>query len=40
MPGIPMVKLPHPIAGTGTDNIRTVAQQIASEVIAALEASG
>ena len=40
MPDIPKVKLPHPIAGTGTDNIRTVARQLASEVITALEASG
>ena len=40
MPDIPKVKLPHPIAGTGTDNIRTVARQVASKVIAALEISG
>ena len=40
MPGIPKVKLPHPIAGTGTDNIRKVARQFASKVIAALETSG
>ena len=40
MPDIPKVKLPHPIAGTGTDNIRTVAHQVASKVIAALEISG
>ena len=40
MPDIPKVKLPHPVAGTGTDNIRIAARQIASEVIAALEASG
>ena len=40
MPDIPKVKLPHPIAGTGTDNIRKVARQFASKVIAALETSG
>ena len=40
MPDIPKVKLPHPIAGTGTDNIRAVARQVASEVIDALEISG
>ena len=37
MPDIPKVKLPHPIAGTGTDNIRNAAWQVASQVITALE---
>ena len=40
MPDIPKVKLPHPIAGTGTENIRAAARQVASKVIAALETSG
>ena len=40
MPDVPKVKLPHPIAGTGTDNIRKVAQQVAAGVIAALETAG
>ncbi len=40
MPDIPKVKLPHPVAGTGTDNIRTVARQVAPKVIAALETNG
>ena len=40
MPDVPKVKLPHPIAGTGSENIRNVARQVAREVIAALEAGG
>ena len=39
MPEIPKVKLPHPIAGTGTENIRQIARQIAPAVIHALENS-
>lgn len=38
MPDVPKVKLPHPIAGTGSENIRNVARQVARDVIAALEA--
>lgn len=37
MPGVPRVKLPHPVAGTGSDNMRAIAQSIAAEVVAALE---
>jgi len=40
MPDIPKVKLPHPIAGTGSDHIKKVAHQVASDVIAALETNG
>jgi len=40
MPDVPKVKLPHPIAGTGSENIRNVARQVARDVIAALEAGG
>ena len=40
MPGIPRIKLPHPVAGTGADNMREVAESIAPLVITALEASG
>ena len=40
MPGIPRVKLPHPVAGTGVKNMGEVAGSIAPLVIAALEASG
>ncbi|MAJ61845.1 MAG: hypothetical protein CBC48_19130 [bacterium TMED88] len=37
MPDVPRVKLPHPIAGTGTANMKAVATQVALEVIKALE---
>ena len=37
MPDIPRVQLPHPVAGTGPDNHRLVAEKIAAEVIDALE---
>ncbi len=40
MPGVPRVKLPHPVAGTGVANMREVAASIAPSVIAALEATG
>ena len=40
MPDIPKVKLPHPVAGTGTQNIKQVAKEIAPQVIQALEAAG
>lgn len=39
MPGVPRVRLPHPVAGTGVANMRQVAQSIAPLVISALEAS-
>ena len=39
MPDIPRVQLPHPVAGTGTDNPRLVAEKIAAELVAALEGS-
>ena len=39
MPDIPRVQLPHPVAGTGTDNHRLVAEKIAAELVAALEGS-
>ena len=39
MPDVPRVKLPHPIAGTGTDNMKRIAAEIAPRVIAALENS-
>lgn len=37
MPDVPRVKLPHPIAGTGTANMKNIAADIAPAVIAALE---
>lgn len=39
MPDIPRVQLPHPVAGTGTDSHRLVAEKIAAELVAALEGS-
>jgi hypothetical protein len=39
MPGVPRVKLPHPVAGTGVANMREVAELIAPLVIHALEAA-
>ncbi len=39
MPDIPRVQLPHPVAGTGTDNHCLVAEKIAAELVAALEGS-
>jgi hypothetical protein len=37
MPDLPRVQLPHPVAGTGVENMRLVAEKIADEVLAALE---
>ncbi len=37
MPDIPRIELPHPVAGSGTENMRRVARGIASHVIDALE---
>lgn len=31
------VRLPHPIAGTGSENHRIVAEKVAAEIIDALE---
>ena len=39
MPGIPRLKLPHPVAGSGSESIRAVAADIAPLLIAALEAT-
>ncbi len=36
MPTAPRVQLPHPVAGTGSVNLRHVAQQIVDEIIGAL----
>lgn len=36
MPGIPRIRLPHPVAGTGVANLRHVAEEIAPRVLAAL----
>ena len=37
MPGIPRIRLPHPVAGTGMANMREVAESIAPAVICALD---
>ncbi|MCP5180253.1 MAG: hypothetical protein R3E84_18550 [Pseudomonadales bacterium] len=37
MPDLPRVQLPHPVAGTGTDNMRRVAETMAERIIAALK---
>ncbi len=36
MPAVPRVRLPHPVAGTGSANLRAVADRIVDEVIGAL----
>ena len=36
MSDIPRVRLPHPVAGTGSANLRKVAEEIAPQVLAAL----
>ena len=38
MTEVPRVKLPHPVAGTGRENMRRIAEAVAPAVIAALEA--
>ena len=40
MPDIPRVRLPHPVAGTGADNLRRIAAEVAPEIIAALRGTG
>ena len=39
MSGVPRVKLPHPVAGTGAENMTAVADSVAEQVLSALEAS-
>jgi hypothetical protein len=36
MPDVPRAALPHPVAGTGLDNVRRIAEGVVDEVIAAL----
>lgn len=36
MPDVPRVRFPHPVAGSGTDNMRRVAQLIRDEIVTAL----
>jgi hypothetical protein len=39
MPDVPRVRLPHPVAGTGVESMRLIADKVAAEIIAALEAT-
>jgi len=39
MPDIPRVQLPHPVAGTGPDHHRVIAEKVAAEIVDALEPS-
>lgn len=36
MPDIPRIELPHPIAGSGADNMRRVAEGIVDTLVAVL----
>ena len=36
MPGIPRVRLPHPVAGTGVDSLRRIAESIVPAILEAL----
>lgn len=40
MPDLPRVQLPHPVAGTGTERLRAIANEIAPSIVAALESNG
>lgn len=37
MPNVPRVQLPHPVAGTGKEGMRIIAEKVVPEIIAALE---
>ncbi len=39
MPDVPRVRLPHPVAGTGQQNMRKVAEQVTPLIVSALESS-
>ena len=36
MPGVPRVRLPHPVAGTGAESMQRIAEAIAPAVLDAL----
>jgi hypothetical protein len=36
MPGVPRVKLPHPVAGSGVANMRSIARQVLPAIVQAL----
>jgi hypothetical protein len=37
MPDVPRVQLPHPVASTGHDHMRKVADEICAQLVSALE---
>jgi hypothetical protein len=37
MPDVPRVRIPHPVAGTGSEAMTAVAEHIAAELLAALK---
>ena len=39
MSDVPRVQLPHPVAGTGAENMTAVANSVAEQILNALEAS-
>lgn len=39
MSDVPRVQLPHPVAGTGAENMTAVADSLAEQILNALEAS-
>ena len=39
MPDIPRVRLPHPVAGTGADSLRRIAESIVPDILVALRAA-
>ena len=40
MPEVPRVQFPHPVAGSGIENMRRVASLIRDEIVAALRGGG
>jgi len=39
MPDIPRVRLPHPVAGTGADSMRRIAESVVPDILEALRKS-
>ena len=37
MPDVPRVRLPHPVAGTGEQSLRKIAEQVVPAILAALK---
>jgi len=40
MPEVPRIRLPHPVAGTGAESHRRIAEALVPRILAALEAGG